>query len=84
MTSSTLHVVQAFEERDGGIAPIQPRVCASADSARALAARLARDHIGVIAWSRTGNPDLGVWGPPEVLLRIGVIPDEYETGGGVE
>jgi hypothetical protein len=84
MTSRTLHVVQAFEQRDGGIVPIQPKVCPSAGAARALAARLARDHVGVIAWSRTGDPEIGAWGPPEVLLRIGVIPDEYETGGGVE
>jgi hypothetical protein len=79
----TLHVVQAFEERDGGIVPVQPKVCPSAGSARALAARLAPTHAGVIAWSRTGDPDLGEWGPPEVLVRTGTIPDEYEAGGGV-
>lgn len=49
-----------------------------------LAARLAQSHVGVIAWSRTGDPDLGDWGPPEVLVRAGVIPDEFEAGGGVE
>jgi len=38
--------------------------------ARALAARLAQTHVGVIAWSRTGNPDLGDWGPPEVLVLV--------------
>jgi hypothetical protein len=56
----------------------------SAGSARALAARLAQTHIGVIAWSRTGDPELGDWGPPVVLIRTGVIPDEFEAGGGVE
>jgi hypothetical protein len=84
MRSHTLHVVQAFEERDGAIVPVQPKVCPSAGSARALAARLAQTHVGVIAWSRTGDPDLGDWDPPEVLVRTGVIPDEYEAGGGVE
>jgi len=64
MASHTLHVVQAFEERDGGIAPIQPKVCPSAGSARALAARLSQNYVGVIAWSRTGDPDLGDWGHP--------------------
>jgi hypothetical protein len=43
--------------------------------------RLALTHAGVIAWSRTGDPDLGDWGP---LVRTGVIPDEFEAGGGVE
>jgi hypothetical protein len=73
--------VQAFEEREGAIVPIQPKVCPSAGSARALAARLAQTHVGVIAWSRTGDSDLGDWGPPEVLARIGVVSDEYEAGG---
>jgi hypothetical protein len=56
----------------------------SAAAARALAARLAQTHVSVIAWSRTGDPDLGDWGPPEILVRTGVIPAEFETGGGVE
>jgi hypothetical protein len=33
--AQTLHVVQGFEERDGGIVPVQPKVCPSAGSARA-------------------------------------------------
>jgi hypothetical protein len=84
MPSHTLHVVQAFEEQEGSVVPVQPKVCPSAGSARTLAARLAQTHAGVIAWSRTGDPDLGDWGPPEVLVRTGTIPDEYETGGAVE
>lgn len=81
---STLYVVEAFEERDGGVVPAEPKACPSATAARQLADRLAQTHVGVIAWSRTGDPDLGDWGPPEVLVRIGVIPDEFEAGGGVE
>src|SRR5258708_39236536 len=84
MSSHTLHVFQAFESKDGGIVPTEPKACPSAASARALAARLAQTHYGVIAWSRTGDPDLGDWGPAEELVRSGVIPDEFETGGGVE
>jgi hypothetical protein len=37
-----------------------------------------------VSWSRTGDPELGDWGPPVVLVRTGIIPDEYEAGGGVE
>jgi hypothetical protein len=70
--------------KDGGIVPVEPKACPSAGSALALAARLAQTHVGVIAWSRTGDPDLGDWGPPEVLVRTGVIPDEFEARGGVE
>jgi hypothetical protein len=64
MPSHTLHVVQSFEERDGGIVPVEPKACPSAGSARALAARLAQTHVGVIAWSRTGDLELGDRGPP--------------------
>jgi hypothetical protein len=59
MPPHTLHVVQAFEQRDDGIVPAEPKACPSAASARALAGRLAQSHVGVIAWSRTGDPDLG-------------------------
>jgi hypothetical protein len=75
---------RCFQQRDGVIVPVEPKACPSAGSARALAARLAQTHVGVIAWSRTGDPELGEWGPPVVLVRAGVIPDEYEAGGGVE
>jgi hypothetical protein len=48
MPSHTLHVVQAFEERDGGIVPVEPKACPSAGSAHALAARLAQTYVGVV------------------------------------
>jgi hypothetical protein len=82
MPSHTLYVVQAFEQREDGIVPAEPKACPSAASARALAGRLARTHIGVIAWSRTGDPELGDWGPPEILVRTGVIRDEFAYAGG--
>jgi len=66
------------------LVPLERKACPSAASARALAGRLAQTHVGVIAWSRTGDPELGDWGPPVVLVRTGVIPDEFEAGGGVE
>jgi hypothetical protein len=73
-------VVQAFEDRDRGIVPISPNgLCPSAGSARALAARLAQNHVIVIAWSRTGDPNLGDWSPPEVLSL-----KKFEAGGVVE
>lgn len=84
MPSHTIHVAQALTEREGGIVPVEPQACPAARSARALAVRLAQTYAGVIPWSRTGAPELGDWGPPVALVRTGVIPDEYETGGGAE
>jgi hypothetical protein len=45
--SHTLHVVQAFEDRDGSLVAIEPQACPSAGSARALAAKYARTHAGI-------------------------------------
>ena len=84
MPSVTIHVVQAFEQRDDGIVAAEPKTCPSAGSARALAARLASQHAGAIAWSRTGDPELGDWQPAVELFRAGTIPDEFDASGGVE
>ena len=84
MPSHTLHVVQAFEQRDDGVVAVEPKSCPSAGSARALAARLALTHAGVIAWSRTGEPELGDWGPAVELVRTGTIHDEFDAGSGTE
>ena len=77
MASVTIHVVQAFEQRGDGVMAAEPKSCPSAGAARALAARLALTHAGVIAWSRTGEPELGDWGPaggPVSELRIDYGP----------
>jgi hypothetical protein len=84
MPSVTIHVVQTFEQREDGIVAAEPKTCPSAASARALAARLASQHAGVIAWSRTGDPELGDWQPAVELFRTGTIPDEFDSSGGVE
>ena len=84
MASVTIHVVQAFEQRGDGVMAAEPKSCPSAGAARALAARLALTHAGVIAWSRTGEPELGDWGPAVELMRAGTIPDEFDAGAGAE
>jgi hypothetical protein len=80
MQSAQCHPSRIRETR-WRVLPVEPKVCPSATSARALSARLAQAHVGVIAWSRTGDPDLDDWGAPEVMVRTGVIPDELEQAG---
>jgi hypothetical protein len=41
---------------------------------KALAFCLAQSHVGVIAWSRMVNPDVGEYGEPEILVQLGTIP----------
>lgn len=84
MPTFTYYVVQAFEERDGATVALEPKAAPGEASARALAKMMAITHVGVIAWSKTGDPDLGQWEQPKELFRAGVIPDQFEAGGGVE
>jgi len=78
-----LHVVQAFEERDGGIVPVEPKP-APQQLLPCVGYAACADPRWRYRWSRTGDADPGDWGPPEELVRTGVIPDEFEAGGGVE
>ena len=84
MTSVTIHVVQAFQQQEDGIVAAEPKSCPSAGAARSLAARLAQTHVGVIAWSQTGEPEFGDWQPAVELVRSGKIPDEFDTSGGAD
>jgi hypothetical protein len=38
----------------------------------------------LIAWSRTGDPELGDWQPAIKLFRTGTIPDEFDSSGDGE
>jgi hypothetical protein len=79
MPSHTFHVVQAFAERDGGIVPVEPKAARPQAPPVRWLPRLAPTHAGVIAWARTGDPELN-WDS----ARTGVIPEmNIEAGGGV-
>ena len=39
---------------------------------------------GAALHSQERDADLGEWGPPEIIFKTGLIPDEFEPGGGVE
>lgn len=72
-----LIVVLAFDkDEDGTLGPAgQPQQFDSEDRARRLARDLSTRHAGVIAWSRTADPDLGEYGEPVELARYGEVPD---------
>ncbi len=73
-----------FEHTDDGeftmLDPIEAR---SADSARFKARLLAERGKGGVAFSRTGDPDLGDYREGELLVALGSLPgnlDEYLSG----
>jgi hypothetical protein len=84
MPAQPLHVVIAFRQTEDGVEAEQPRSFDSAAVADAAARILAQSHVGVIAWSRMANPDAGEYGEPEILARLGTIPEWFDEGGEVE
>ena len=48
----------------------------SAEQARATASRMAGVERGAIAFSKTGDPQLGEWQDAVILGRYGDVPDD--------
>jgi hypothetical protein len=80
MAAVTYFVVQPFKLIEGELVPGDPIEKQSADGAR-LSARLIgqRDGEGAIAFSRRGDPSLGDFEDAVVLVRAGLVPDEYSA-----
>ena len=80
MAQETVYIVQSFRPGRGARLVADPSVaCKSELSARRTAERLALTRAGVIAWSRTGDAELGDFDEdPIILFRSGRIPPELE------
>jgi hypothetical protein len=72
-----LIVLAAFDENeDGELVPaFNPREFNDAGRAKREAQMLVGKHVGVVAWQRTADLQLGEYGDPEVLFQHGKIPD---------
>ena len=80
-----LHVVVIFRESETehGIVASEPVAYQTRDQARRAAQIAATSAAGVIAWSRTADPEAGEYGEPDVILRKGTIPDWFDESGGI-
>ena len=80
VAQETVYIVQSFRAGRGTRLLADPSVaCKSELTARRTAERLARTKVGVIAWSRTGDAELGDFDEdPVVLFRAGRIPAELD------
>ena len=76
----TVYIVQSFRAGRGVRLVADPSVaCKSEQTARRTAERLALSRVGVIAWSRTGDAELGDYDEdPIILFRAGRIPPELD------
>lgn len=73
-----LIVLAAFDRDDetGDLRPaFEPREMRDEEQARRHARLLKDSHTSVIAWARDAQPDIGEFGPPEVLAVYGEVPD---------
>jgi len=78
-TPIKLIVLMAFtRDEEGELQPaFEPREMQSEDRARSEARLMAATgkYAGVIAWSREAHPDVGEYGPPEILFQDGETPE---------
>lgn len=72
-----LIVVMAFDRNDEGelVPAIEAQQHQSEDRAVRIARALSDRHVGVIAWSREADPNLGEYREPTVLFQHGEVPD---------
>lgn len=77
MARVTYFVVLPFvASQDGEILAEDALEAQSADAARRKAERLADSKAGVVAFSRSGDPDLGDFDDAIVLAKHGRLPDD--------
>jgi hypothetical protein len=80
VTRETIYVVQAFNAgRGANLKADAPIACKTQTSALRTAERLALSKLGVVAFSSTGDPEMGDYDDePTVIFRQGQFPSSFE------
>ncbi|GLH78074.1 hypothetical protein SSBR45G_29820 [Bradyrhizobium sp. SSBR45G] len=80
MARETIYVVQAFSAGRGGRAKADtPIACKTEASALRTAERLVSSKAGVVAFSSSGDPDMGDYDDePTVFFRHGELPQAFD------
>jgi hypothetical protein len=81
MTRETIYIVQTYiAGRGNRLKAETPISCKSADIARRKAERLTETKLGVVAFSSSGDQDLGDYDEePTVIYRAGRLPELFES-----
>jgi hypothetical protein len=79
MARETTYFVQSFiAGRGGNLKADVPVACKTATGAVRTAERLALSKLGVVAFSSTGDPEMGDYDDePNVIFRIGQFPEAF-------
>lgn len=82
----TYFVALPFIDTEEGPAPGEAVQCPNGGAAVAKAAALARivGNSGAVAFSRTGEPELGDFEEAVLLRSIGIVPDEFSGAHALE
>ena len=80
MARETVFIVQAYDLKGGKtLKPDKPVVCKAADAARRMAERLAPVKAGVVAFSASGDAELGEFDDqPVILFKAGRLLPPYD------
>ncbi len=80
MTRETIYVVQAYNAGKGNrLKADAPVPCKSAETARRTGERLALTKIGVVAFSSSGDQELGEYDDePVIIFKTGRLPQQFE------
>jgi hypothetical protein len=77
MTAQTYFIVQPFGQTNrGALVALPPLSAKDADHALRLVSHQKRVAVGVIAFSRKGDPDTGDYENAVVLSRWGKVPED--------
>ncbi len=76
----TVYVVQTYNPGKGNrLKADTPLACKSAEAALRTAERLAQSKIGVVAFSSSGDQELGEYDDePVIIFKAGRLPPQFE------
>ncbi|MES1198581.1 MAG: hypothetical protein ABUS48_01210 [Pseudomonadota bacterium] len=78
MARETIYLVQSFIEKLGTLKAEPPTRCRSEEAALRAAAELGETKAGAVAFSSSGDADLGDFDEePVVLSVVGRVPDDF-------
>jgi hypothetical protein len=77
----TYFVALPFVATDDGIAAGEPIECLNPVAVVMRAEALSRrpEHVGAVAFSRTGDPATGDFGDVKIVKRFGEVPNDLST-----
>ncbi len=79
MVRETIFLVQAFIAKGNSLSAESPVACSSAEAARRMAEKLAPAKAGIVAFSTSGDAELGEYDEePTILFRTGLLPPPFQ------